>query len=627
MRALPPVLAGVALAVASREPAPPMMVVAGALGSVLLAPRVPLDRATQRLAMMVIVALTVVGIRASGMPLRGPHLGAVGYGFALAPLIMATLRLWIRPADGSPRVDLSLCLVSLLATGGARPGLAYLAFVVALLSSAIALQRSANPHRLAFAALSRFTRRVAWVLLLAAAVTGVAAAAGARFAYDQLHRRLGHASETAYEETVGLSDNVRLGRLKALLGSDAVVLRVSGPEVDRLRGAVLDEYGGGRWTRAKPETFAPVDVPRARPAGADVVEVRHVRPDRDYIFLPLAAREVATPQGEIRRDSMGAVHSVPGDPTPDVWFRTGERDSLRVAGARVQDLLMPVKLRAPLTAIAAEWTRGASTPEEALAALQVRLGRDYRYSLAGERPRTSIDPILEFLTVSREGHCEYFASALALLARTLGIPTRMVLGYRVGERNPYWSHRVVRKKNAHAWVEAYLPNGTWVTVDPTPMTELPQDLPHDERGFEAALEALAVVWERVEAWLARRSVFELGAAALLGVVVFALQRWLRTRRRPEPTRDDGLEFDPPPDAYVRLEAELGRRGRGRQPSEPIERWAARLDDPRLGPVLLRYAAARYGDGERTGLDAALGDAVHGLGGPASREGNAVRETQ
>ena len=76
LQALPPVVAGVALAMASREPLPPMLVVAFALGSVLLAARVPLDRATQRLALVVTVVLTVIGIRASGMPVRGPHLGA-----------------------------------------------------------------------------------------------------------------------------------------------------------------------------------------------------------------------------------------------------------------------------------------------------------------------------------------------------------------------------------------------------------------------------------------------------------------------------------------------------------------------------------------------------------------------
>ncbi|MGA3120897.1 MAG: transglutaminaseTgpA domain-containing protein [Polyangiaceae bacterium] len=608
LRALPPVVAAVALAVASREPLPPTLAIVFALGSVVLSPRLPIDRATQRLAMIVMVLLTIAGLRASGMPVRGPHLGAFGYGFALAPLLGATLRLWIRPAEGGPRVDMALGWVSLLATGGARPGIAYLAFVLAFLSAAFALQRSEDPHRLAFASLAARTRRVAGVLVLLATASAVTAASVTHLAYEQVHQRLRHASATAFENTVGLSDSVRLGTVSALLTSDAVVLRVAGPQIDRLRGVVLDEYGGGRWTKAKIESLALVDVPRIRPRGADVIEVRLAHPDRDYAFLPLGAGDVATPRGAVLIDSMGAAHSIPGEASPILWFRMSDGNSFRPAAARLEDLLMPHKLRAPLTAMATEWTRGKATPEDSLAAIEAHLRRDYTYS-TDPRPETSLDPILEFLSVSHKGHCEYFASALALLARSIGIPTRMVLGYRVGERSPVGSHYVVRRRNAHAWVEAYLPSGAWTIVDPTPMTELPQDLPHDEHGLAAAFEAIAFGWEFLEAWLAERSLFELGGAAVVGVVVFALQRWLRTRRLVVPNRTNGLEFDSPPDAYVRLEAEMRWRGRGRRQSEPIESWIARLDDPDLTAVLLRYVGARYGNEDMEGLDLALGDAV------------------
>ncbi|MDP9148676.1 MAG: DUF3488 and transglutaminase-like domain-containing protein, partial [Myxococcota bacterium] len=608
LRSLPLLVACIALAASSRQPAPPLLTAAFAALSVLVPLRLPIDRATQRLAMTVVLVLTIAGLRASGMPMRGPHLGAFGYGLALAPLLMTALRLWTRAAEGGSRVDVSLCLLSLLATGGARPGLAYLAFMAAFLALAVALQRSTHGVRLPFAELSLRTRRIAGLLLVTAVAAGAAAASFAHVAYTLIHRRLGHAMETSFEDQVGLSDNFRLGKVTELLQSDAVVLRVSGPEVDRLRGVVLDEYGRGRWTRAKTEALTAVEVPRVRPAGGGVVEVRHLHPDRDYLFLPLAARDVATREGEIRKDSMGVAHSVASDLEPIVWFRLGERDSMPVVAARVEDLLMPRRLRAPLTAIARAWTSGTHTPEEALAALQSRLRREETYSLEQEADPV-LDPVLDFLTISHKGSCEYFATALALLARAVGIPTRLVLGYRVGERNPYFSHYVVRRRNAHAWVEAYLPDGSWTTVDPTPMTELPQDLPYDERGLSAALEATAVGWEYTEAWLAKRTVFELGGAALLGVAVFALQRWMRTRKGAAPKKRDGLEFDPPTSAFVLLEAELGRRGRGRALGETVEGWAARLGDARLRAVLLRYVGARYGTREPAGVDAALEEAA------------------
>ncbi len=611
LRTLPLLVSCGALALGSHEPVPPLVVAVFACGSGLVGFRLPLDRATQRLAIVVVVVLTVAGLRASGMPLRGPHLGAFGYGFAFAPLLVEALRLWIRSPEGGSRFDVSLCLFSLLATGGARPGVIYLASVVVFLSVTVALQGSTHPGRLTFRELSPRTRRVAGVGLATAVAAAAAAALFTHFAYAQIHRRLGRALETPFEDTMGLSDTFRLGKVTALLASDAVVLRVSGAEVDRLRGVVLDEYGRGQWTRARTETPSPLEVPRVRPLGRDVVEVRHVHPDRDYIYLPLSAREVATPEGAIRADSMGVARSAAADASPNVWFRLGERDSLRVSGPGVEDLLMPRKLRAPLTAIAAEWTKGTGTPAEALAALHSHLQREDAYSLAPER-EGSLDPLLEFLTVSHKGSCEYFASALALLARTIGIPTRLVLGYRVGERNPYWSHYVVRRKNAHAWVEAYLPDGTWVTLNPTPMTELPQDRPHDQQGLAAAIEATAVGWELTEAWLAKRTVLELGASALLGVVVFATQRWARNRKSAAPKGHGSLEFDPPPMAFVRLEAELGRRGRGRLLGEPLEKWAARLGDPDLGAVLACYAEARYGRAAGEGLDAALHAAARAI---------------
>ena len=566
-----------------------------------------MDRATQRLALLVVVILAIAGIRGSGMPLRGPHLGAFGYGFALAPLLLVAARAWIDRPEGTTRIDAALSLTSLLATGAARSGRAYLACVVLFLCALVIQQRSRNPHRLPLSAVSPRTRWLAAALASTAIASSVLAAFAAQVANGQIRKRLEHAFETSYEESVGFSDSVRLGGLAPLLQSDAVVLRVKGPPVERLRGVALDEYGGGRWTKADVEALQRIDVPRVRPDGADVVEVRTIEPTRDYLFLPLEARGVATSEGAVLVDSMGGARSVSTGTPPDVWFRTGPRDALRVAAPRVADLLMPRRLRAPLTAIAKEWAASARTPEEALVALEAHLLEGYAYSL-DRPPPTALDPILAFLTTSRKGHCEYFASAFVLLARSLGIPARIVLGYRVGERNPYWSHYVVRKKNAHAWAEAFVRaggDGTWTTYDPTPMSELGQDLPHDERGVRAVVEAMAVAWERTEVWFTRRSVFEYASAAILGVVVFAAQRRWRTRRERRAIRGDGLEFDPPPPAFARFEARLAERGLGRRTGETLERWADRLGSADLRDTLLGYTRARYGGEAVDGVEEAL----------------------
>ena len=108
----------------------------------------------------------------------------------------------------------------------------------------------------------------------------------------------------------------------------------------------------------------------------------------------------------------------------------------------------------------------------------------YRYTLHLDSPRDRrLDPIEDFVVNHRTGHCEYFASALALMLRSQGIPARIATGYKGGEYNMLGQYFVVRQKHAHAWVEAWMPPGTvpeteiagtprnggcWYRLDPTP---------------------------------------------------------------------------------------------------------------------------------------------------------------
>ncbi len=78
------------------------------------------------------------------------------------------------------------------------------------------------------------------------------------------------------------------------------------------------------------------------------------------------------------------------------------------------------------------------------------------------------DPIANFLFERKQGHCEYFASSMAVMLRTLGIPSRVVNGFRSDEFNDLTGNYVVRAKDAHSWVEAYFPGYGWQTFDPTP---------------------------------------------------------------------------------------------------------------------------------------------------------------
>lgn len=138
------------------------------------------------------------------------------------------------------------------------------------------------------------------------------------------------------------------------------------------------------------------------------------------------------------------------------------------------------RLRAAAERVLAE--QGVPTPEAsgdpyaerpgvraAVRALARHLRERYAYDLNVPAPPGTRDPVVHFLLDSKRGHCEMFASGLAGLCRSLGIPSRVVTGYRVSEYNRVAGEFIVRRRHAHAWNEVYLgPSMGWWTVDATP---------------------------------------------------------------------------------------------------------------------------------------------------------------
>lgn len=91
--------------------------------------------------------------------------------------------------------------------------------------------------------------------------------------------------------------------------------------------------------------------------------------------------------------------------------------------------------------------------------------------------------------MTKRGHCEYFATAMVILLRSIGIPARLVTGYAAGDYNPLTGYFEVRRLNAHAWVEAHFPEYGWVTFEPTPSFELPKET-HNAITFSATTKYL-----------------------------------------------------------------------------------------------------------------------------------------
>ena len=124
--------------------------------------------------------------------------------------------------------------------------------------------------------------------------------------------------------------------------------------------------------------------------------------------------------------------------------------------------------------------------------LQTQFGYTLEQKAGGDQP------LSDFLFNVREGHCEYFATAMAIMLRTQGIATRVVNGFQRGDFNETADVFVVKQKNAHSWVEVYFPTeNAWVTFDPTPFAG--QDLsaagsPGIIKQFNNYIEALQVFW-------------------------------------------------------------------------------------------------------------------------------------
>ena len=110
---------------------------------------------------------------------------------------------------------------------------------------------------------------------------------------------------------------------------------------------------------------------------------------------------------------------------------------------------------------------GAVTPYDKARAIEAYLRTNYRYTLDVSTPN-GVDPLFNFLFNSKAGYCEFFASAMGDMLRTLGIPTRLVNGFGPGTYDTAATAFIVRSEDAHTWVESYFPNYGWIPFEPTP---------------------------------------------------------------------------------------------------------------------------------------------------------------
>jgi transglutaminase-like putative cysteine protease len=135
-------------------------------------------------------------------------------------------------------------------------------------------------------------------------------------------------------------------------------------------------------------------------------------------------------------------------------------------------LALPFRLDARIPELGRTWS-GTGPDTERATRIAQHLQRDFTYTLDADALPSRHDRLADFLFVTRRGYCEYFASAMAVLLRTQGIPSRVITGFQSGYYNDVSGSWVERASDAHAWVEGWLEGRGWVTFDPTPAGTVP----------------------------------------------------------------------------------------------------------------------------------------------------------
>ena len=286
----------------------------------------------------------------------------------------------------------------------------------------------------------------------------------------------------------GFSNQVTLGEMGEIKTSSRPVMhiRIFGREPAgplKWRGGVLTDFDGKRWSNPGARMISVGDLAREPsgylPAGRSI----HYQVDLDALasnalFFAGTPERINLRYAHLYKTETGCfrlaglpprgfqydAYSVLEDP-PEAVPVQYPAPVLRLA-ERNQDLDTP-PLDPRIPALARTLTGGASTDLERARAIERHLRRDYGYTL--ELPaREEPDPLAYFLFTRRKGHCEFFASAMAVMLRARGIPARLATGFQSGVYNPITGMWLVRASDAHAWVEAWIPGYGWATFDPTP---------------------------------------------------------------------------------------------------------------------------------------------------------------
>jgi len=286
-----------------------------------------------------------------------------------------------------------------------------------------------------------------------------------------------------------------------------------------LRGAALTDYGNRKWTAKQsgvsdmqmtpgeePRTIVPFDGPMIEQS----ISMRSSPGDRwTHLFALWRPVKVSFGRtGDLRFSASGILYRK-GEAGPFSYTVWSPLRAEPVRGAAEPGVRTETPIDAPALRelSAAILTKAGIDPDPAVRPMdedsrsarliQDHLRFNYGYTLEQESPPADVDPIEYFLFTRKKGHCEYFASAMVQLCKSVGINARMVTGYLATEFSGATGSYTVRESNAHAWVEIEDGEHRWQRFDPTPPSELAR-IHKPEPGLfgrlRHALEAVEYAW-------------------------------------------------------------------------------------------------------------------------------------
>ncbi len=298
------------------------------------------------------------------------------------------------------------------------------------------------------------------------------------------------------ELTTGFNDRVQLGSIGQIQQSSSMVMHIQingdhGGGFDlNWRGVTLDLFDGRTWTNSQekqvlaagPDGLFSFSHQEGKGKPRETQKTIHYRVLMEPIgvnvfFLAPMPHTLRGNYSLIAIDNGAALfdldleHPVGGYEATSL-ITNPEPKLLRTLSDSYPAPVLSNYLKVPpldprIPQLAQQITTSADNNYDRARALESYLSTHFHYTL--ELPRTiQRDPLANFLFERKQGHCEYFASSMAVMLRTLRIPSRVVNGFRTGEFNDLTSQYLVRASDAHSWVEAYFPGYGWVSFDPTP---------------------------------------------------------------------------------------------------------------------------------------------------------------